>query len=259
MHTVLTIVRYPSRYIFCALCSMVIFRFPLWLNGKNSFWKLFGCGRNGSFDIYPDWKQWAILTVPTSHPDSYRNPIPIPIAIGTQSPIPNSHSSDDSYKTLKRELYGSFITTWWQWFRCETYTIIMEPLEERGSWDGKRPFGQVRQVEEHAGPIAVLTRASIRFTRVNRFWRHVKPVVQEMENAEGLIATLGIGEVPWFKQSTFSIWKDISAMKAFAYHMRQHRAAVTKTRSEKWYREEMFVRFRLIAHFGKINSGRFCI
>ena len=133
----------------------------------------------------------------------------------------------------------------------------MEPIEQRGSWDGKRPFGESGKSHRETDRIAVLTRATIRFSRAKAFWRHVKPVVRELENARGLIATLGIGELPWIKQATFSIWKDREAMETFAYQMRIHKEVSMKTRTEKWYSEEMFVRFRVIAHFGKIKSVRF--
>jgi hypothetical protein len=42
---------------------MAIHRFPLWFNKKISFFKLMGCGKNGTFDKNPDWQQWGILTV----------------------------------------------------------------------------------------------------------------------------------------------------------------------------------------------------
>jgi hypothetical protein len=277
MQTVLTIVRYPPRYIFFGLCAMIIFRFHFWIRRRYSFWKLFGCGRNGSFDVNPDWRQWVVLTVMNIE-QGMRN-----WELGIGNWEFGSHSIRDeeeastiaqgiirqsgeeftnsrtpmSYKRITKILYGSFITSWWKWFRCETYTLIMEPIEQRGSWDGIRPFGVSGKGHKETDRIAVLTRATIRFSKAKAFWRHVKPVVQELENARGLIATLGIGELPWIKQATFSIWKDLEAMETFAYQMREHREVSMKTRIEKWYSEELFVRFRLIAHFGKIKSVRF--
>ena len=59
----LTIVRYPKWWGFFGIFSMALFRLPLWLNKEISFYKLMGCGKNGTFDIHPDWQQWCILIV----------------------------------------------------------------------------------------------------------------------------------------------------------------------------------------------------
>ena len=59
----LTIVRYPKKYIPFAFLAMAIHRFPLWLIEKCTFWKLLGCGKNGTFDIHPDYQQWGLLAV----------------------------------------------------------------------------------------------------------------------------------------------------------------------------------------------------
>ena len=62
----LTILRYRKRFIPFALLSMMLFRLPLWLNKKISFWKLLGTGKSGTFDKHPDWQQWGILGVQSS-------------------------------------------------------------------------------------------------------------------------------------------------------------------------------------------------
>ncbi len=99
---VLTIVRYP-KYLGCfGVLSMAIFHLPLWLNKKMSFYKLLGCGKNGTFDKSPDWQQWALLTIN----NTAINHLP------------------------------SFIHAYWKFFRCERWTIILEPLEGHGTWDG---------------------------------------------------------------------------------------------------------------------------
>ena len=43
-------------------------------------------------------------------------------------------------------------------------------------------------------------------------------------------------------------------MQAFAYATRQHTEIIHKTREERWYSEELFVRFKIIAEYGKINA-----
>ena len=71
-------------------------------------------------------------------------------------------------------------------------------------------------------------------------------VIDKMASTRGLLKSYGIGEVPWIKQATFSIWQDKNAMKEFAYGMQQHKEVISRTRKEDWYKEEMFVRFRIL-------------
>lgn len=224
----LTIIRYRKRYVFFALLAMAFFRLPLWLNRHISFWKLMGSGRNGTFDKRPDWQQWAILAC-------YTNEIP--------------YTGDHSV------LYGKFIARWLRFFDCETLTYILEPLEGHGAWDGKKPFGELSVKAPHDGIIAVLTRATIRVSKLKQFWKHVDPVAKHMHSANGFITSYGIGEMPWIKQATFSIWADAAAMKQFAYSMTEHKEVVRKTRQEKWYSEDMFVRFKILQCTGHIGGN----
>ena len=102
--------------------------------------------------------------------------------------------------------------------------------------------------------IAVLTRATIRINKLNRFWQHVDSVATQMNTAEGFIISLGIGEVPWIKQATFSIWDSKAHMKQFAYQRKEHAEVIRKTREENWYSEELFVRFKILRSHGTFNS-----
>ena len=224
----LTITRYRKRYIFFALLAMALFRLPLWLNKGISFWKLLGSGKNGTFDKNPDWQQWGILTVHKG-------------AVIQENDIIST-------------LYGGFIAKWLKWFGCETLTYILTPIEGHGLWDGKKAFGELPPKSEFDGVIAVLTRATIRISKLKQFWKHVDPVAKHMANSDGFIISYGIGEMPWLKQATFSIWQNKEAMKAFAYTMKEHAEVIRKTRQEKWYSEDMFVRFKIDACIGTLNG-----
>ncbi|MFT4154467.1 hypothetical protein [Parafilimonas sp.] len=43
-------------------------------------------------------------------------------------------------------------------------------------------------------------------------------------------------------------------MKNFAYNLQQHTGVIHKTRSENWYKEEMFVRFLVLGVKGLEKS-----
>ena len=94
-----------------------------------------------------------------------------------------------------------------------------------------------------------MTRATIRLSKLGRFWEHVPEAAAEMVRAEGFIKSYGVGEWPWIKQATFSIWKTKEDMRNFAYKSQYHKEVIRKTHAENWYSEEMFVRFRVLNKF----------
>lgn len=96
------------------------------------------------------------------------------------------------------------------------------------------------------GGIVVLTRASIRWQRLLRFWQAVPSVTRSLSGSDGLIRSIGFGEYPLIRQATFSIWESRRSMIAFAYGGR-HQEIIKRTHAERWYREEMFVEGRLMS------------
>ncbi len=232
MLVTLTIIRYPKKCIGFALLAMAMHRLPLWLNKNVSFFKLLGCGKNGTFDKHPDWQQWGILSV---HADK-------------------GHAAVFESHTIIQNLYGVFIGKWLRFFNCETWTVLLEPIEGHGKWDGKAPFGNLTRQTPYNGTIATLTRATIRISKLKAFWQNVAAAANEMAGAKGFVMSVGIGEMPYIKQATFSIWQSKEDMKAFAYQMHQHTAIIQKTRKENWYSEDMFVRFKPLQTFGTLRG-----
>lgn len=194
-----------------------------------------GSGKNGSFDKTPDLQQWAILTV--------------------QRSMLNVESLDTDNSTLHKNLYGTFITKWFSFFGCQTLTLLLQPIEGHGTWDGKKVFGELPLKTDYEGQIAVLTRATIRINKLKYFWQNVAAVANRMAGAKGFITSFGIGEIPWVKQATFSIWQSKEDMKAFAYGMKEHTQVIQKTRQQQWYSEDMFTRFKITGSFGT-NKGQ---
>jgi hypothetical protein len=229
MLVTLTVIRYKKRYVFFALLAMALHRLPFLFNPKISFYKLLGCGKNGTFDKHPDWQQWGILAAHTEM----------------------SEANVDSNIKL---LYGSFIAAWLKLFNCEVCTFYLEPIEGHGKWDGKECFGNLAKQTDFNGPIAILTRATIRLSQLSAFWKNVSSVATQMNSAKGLVTSIGIGEMPFIKQATFSIWQSKDSMKAFAYQMKEHAEVIKKTRKENWYSEDMFVRFKPLKITGTIRG-----
>lgn len=182
-----------------------------------------GSGKGGSFSLSPDYKQWSLLAV-------WDN-------------LQNQHDF----------AANSFVAKWWSRFAHETYTILLSPLSSKGTWDGQQPF-KPDQPNETIGPVAVLTRATIRFSKLKRFWSHVDQAAQDMQGSPGYIISFGVGEAPVVKQATFSVWTSMDAMMEYAYGSANHREVIKKTREENWYLEELFARFKVISASGTLNG-----
>ncbi len=224
MVTSLTIVRYKPYFIPFALFAMAIHRLPLMLTKGCSFWKLLGTGKNGTFDLAPDWQQWGLLAVWQDEAE------------------------------MNQFFTKSFIKSWWKIFCKEVFTIYCQPLQARGKWDDKEPFGALNGNINPGEPIAVLTRATIKLNRLRNFWKHVDDVALLMRSAPGYVTSVGIGEAPVYRQATFSVWRSADDMKAFAYKSVQHAEVIRKTHSEGWYSEELFARFKIVGYNGTMNG-----
>ncbi len=227
MHSTLTLVRYPKWLSSAGFLSMAVFHFFLQKQKHIRFYKLMGSGKNGTFDIHPDLRQWAIMAV---------------------------FDKEIISEVSTEQLYGKSIVAWWNRCRCEVMTIAIEPIEGHGKWDGKECFGNLPKTSSYEGVIAVLTRATIRLSKATAFWKNVKSAAQNLTLTPGFIVSFGIGEIPWIKQATFSIWQNKNSMKEYAYKMKEHQQVIQKTRREDWYSEELFVRFKVLWTSGSLGG-----
>lgn len=235
MTTFLTLVRYKKRHIYFALCAMALHRIPLFINRLISFHKTLGCGQGDTFSQHADWQQYGLLAV-------------------TKEDFSDADLKSMKIEEIQKKVYGGFVTKWWRFFGCETYTIMLQPIEGHGLWDGKTAFGDLPPKSDYAGPLGVLTRATIRQKKSKRFWEHVEAVSDQMRQSPGYLFSIGVGETPWLRQATFSVWNSKEEMKAFAYRSVHHADVIVKTRKEQWYKEDMFVRFRILARWGTLRN-----
>lgn len=184
------------------------------------FFKLLGSGKNRVFSLTPDFYLYGLMAVW------------------------NAEAAADDF------FADSDIFREYQHHSQETWTVKLQTTKAHGSWDKKFPFVPVAQNPNLPGPVAVLTRAAINLRALPAFWQHGKKTSLALEAAPGLIAAVGLGELPFVRQATFSIWESEAQMVAYAYRNEHHQQVIRKTRQENWYHEELFARFRVISAAG---------
>lgn len=189
------------------------------------FWKLCGAGSGHGFSFRPDGRVWAILA---------------------------------GWTDLPAARLGMGRGVWAEWrARCsESWTIHLRPVSARGSWGGANPFQPVPGGQGATpGPLAVLTRASLRPRALRAFWSRVPEVNDRIGANPDVLFKIGIGEVPLLHQVTFSVWPDLAAMARFAHAPGPHAAAVASVRQGGWFGEELYARFQVLETEGLWRGG----
>jgi hypothetical protein len=186
------------------------------------FYKFMGNGAGAGFSIWPSKKRYSFLAVWKSKEDA-------------------------DHFFLHHKWFLKMIQHAARWF-----TLAIRPIDVHGKWQGKQPF--VTEAPVGSAYMGVLTRASIRWSKLIVFWKNVPSVNNHMARANGLVFSSGMGEYPLKQQATFSLWKSKEHMMAFAYGNDAHREVVRLTRKEGWYDEEMFARFEAISFFSSLNE-----
>ena len=83
-----------------------------------------------------------------------------------------------------------------------------------------------------------------------KFWGRVPDISTRIGLDENVAFKIGIGEVPWLHQVTFSIWPSAHAMAEFARKDGPHAQAIRAVREGAWFREELYARFAVTGEHG---------
>lgn len=129
----------------------------------------------------------------------------------------------------------------------EDWSIFLTPRASRGEWSGQSPFRP--EASQTDGPLAALTRASIKPQILRRFWERVPDISERIGQDENVAFKIGIGEIPMLHQVTFSIWPTEDSMAQFA-RTGAHAEAIRAVRTEGWFREELYARFEIQSDIG---------
>ncbi len=221
-----TLAHYPKRESIAALSRLGLDRLPLSLTPDLRFWRLLGVGKGRAFDPHADLQRYAMFTV------------------------------WDSYAALKHFESNSSVMRRIQQRADEVWTVHMRPVRWHGKWGGSDPFAAMKPVESpEPGPWLILTRATLRVTKRRAFLEAVPSVAEQLLQQPDYINSIGVGESPFLHQATISLWRTLPSVTTFAYGQNtQHINVIRRTRSEQWYREELFARFRPLESTGTWNS-----
>lgn len=192
---------------------LVLQRWPLRHEAGLRFSKVLGSGHEGGFGLRPSGSRQGLFLVFDDESSARR--------FMTQSPVVAA--------------YGRHAR--------ECCIALLRATSSKGSWSGAaiQPSGGLA-----AGlPMAALTRASIRPSKLASFWRLSPPSEASLAAAPGCTLAVGLGEAPLLRQCTFSVWENVAAMDAYA-RSGAHLRAIRSSYAGDFFSEAMFVRFALL-------------
>jgi spheroidene monooxygenase len=205
----------PLRARLWALAQMATARFALKAVRDIGTVKLCGSGVGEGFTPIPDTSVYAILATWPDH------------------------------DTARRAMFGTRVFRRYAAMADETMTIFLTPASARGKWDGAEPFSP--QDITLDGPVAALTRATVKLRTAGRFWKQEPAISRAIGQDPNVLFKVGIGELPLVRQATFSVWPDTTTMAAFARADGPHAAAIRAVREGKLFKEDLYARFRVDA------------
>ena len=204
--------------------SRIVLRdWPLRRERGLRFAKALGSGHDGGFGLRPSGSRQGLFAVFANEDDA------------------------DSFITTSTLVEG---------YRARSRELCIAKLRatsSRGYWGGES-IGVTAEPRAD-GPVASLTRASIRPRSAFAFWRRSPQTEHSLQHAPGCRIAVGLGEAPLLRQATFSVWDDQAAMDAYA-RTGAHQEAIQAAQREHYFSESMFVRFKPLQITGSWHGRR---
>jgi len=207
---VLSLVNYQPNSIPWGISRLVIGKYPFQKIPGLRFVKVLGCGKHGGFDLMPSFQKQGLLCV------------------------------FDSFENAQSFIGSSPIIENYKQHASEYFSVMLQTYSSRGSWSHQTLH--VSQPIPVSGPIAGITRASIKWMKAPSFWRKAPPAQDSLAQAPGCLLAAGLGEAPYLRQATFTMWESTQAMESYA-RSGAHLQAIQTAYAGQFFSESMFSRF----------------
>ncbi len=189
------------------------------INGLE-FYKLFGSGIGEGFTPIQNTRVYAILAV--------------------------WENSESSKKGLREIIFDKYRN-----MSIEHWTLVLTTSSVRGKWAKRSPFtASSKNLTNSISPVVVLTRATIKPRILLKFFGHVPSISKVIGADPNVIFKIGLAEVPFLHQVTFSIWPNLDSMIKFAHKDGPHKKAINDVRKYNWFSEELYARFSITESVG---------
>jgi len=175
------------------------------------FQKVLGSGRHGGFGLWPSLHHQGFL-------GAFETPLAARAFLASGQRV-------EAYREHAQDLFWA----------------LLRPYSSRGSWSG-HSLDIASPAPQPGALVASLTRASIRPSKALSFWSRSPDAERDLAQAPGCELAVGLGEAPFLRQATFSIWRGEDAMRNYA-HTGGHRRAIEAAHAGKHFSESMFTRF----------------
>jgi spheroidene monooxygenase len=192
-------------------------RLWLWSTPGLKFYKHMGSGKNGGFSFRPSTSHQALFCI-----------------------FSDLLSVENFYRSSK-------LIHWYQTHAKEFFSVKLKTYSIKGQWSGFIP--EITADAPKSGPIVSITRASIKPLNCFQFWSKEPAAETSLEQTSGCIIAAGIGEAPFFRQATFTIWESQQAMDQYA-RQGAHQDAIRASMSGNYFSESMFSRYLPFDAFG---------
>ena len=192
------------------ILRLMFARLGLWKTPGLKFYKHMGSGKNGGFSIHPSGTHQALFCV-----------------------FQDITSLEEFYQSSR-------LIRWYRAHAQDFFSVKLKAYSIKGQWSGFAPH--ITAEAPTAGPIVSITRASIKPLYCIPFWRKQPAAEISLEQSSGCIIAAGIGEAPFFRQATFTIWESQAAMDQYA-RQGAHQNAIRASLSGHYFSESMFSRY----------------
>ncbi|PZE17444.1 DUF3291 domain-containing protein [Putridiphycobacter roseus] len=179
-----------------------------------TFFKVLGSGAGEGFSILPDFGTYGILQV------------------WDNESVANAFFK--SAEIFKEYLHHS----------QEHWITYAKNISGRGTWSGVAPFELNDTIDPKNKAMLVITRATVRFRSLLKFWSLVPMSQKSYLGNTGLFYTKGVGEIPIVEMATYSLWQSEADLIKFARDPKGHGKSSKRAQHKDWFKESLFSRFQ---------------